>query len=153
MPGSPTSIAAHTARRKPKATGHMSATPIHSASSRSGALQHRHIRRIRGGVMLYPDTFRKTGEDSMADLKADFAKAQKDVKTLSKRPDNNDMLFLYAHFKQASEGDVSGSRPGMLDMVGRAKHDRSEEHTSELQSLMRISYAVFCLKKKNTDIT
>src|SRR3546814_2117056 len=30
---------------------------------------------------------------------------------------------------------------------------RSEEHTSELQSLMRISYAVFCLKKKNTDQT
>src|SRR3546814_1385309 len=30
---------------------------------------------------------------------------------------------------------------------------RSEEHTSELQSLMRISYAVFCLKKKNEDIT
>src|SRR3546814_10370986 len=29
-------------------------------------------------------------------------------------------------------------------------HDRSEEHTSELQSLIRISYAVFCLKKKNT---
>src|SRR3546814_3620091 len=32
-----------------------------------------------------------------------------------------------------------------------AKPDRSEEHTSELQSLMRISYAVFCLKKKNTN--
>src|SRR3546814_7161220 len=32
---------------------------------------------------------------------------------------------------------------------GRSMH-RSEEHTSELQSLMRISYAVFCLKKKNT---
>src|SRR3546814_8623134 len=31
----------------------------------------------------------------------------------------------------------------------RAKAKRSEEHTSELQSLMRISYAVFCLKKKN----
>src|SRR3546814_4122493 len=30
------------------------------------------------------------------------------------------------------------------------ENDRSEEHTSELQSLMRISYAVFCLKKKNT---
>src|SRR3546814_8369912 len=30
-------------------------------------------------------------------------------------------------------------------------HDRSEEHTSELQSLMRISYAVFCLKKKKTN--
>src|SRR3546814_1984030 len=35
---------------------------------------------------------------------------------------------------------------------GKAKGiDRSEEHTSELQSLMRISYAVFCLKKKNTE--
>src|SRR3546814_1262776 len=32
----------------------------------------------------------------------------------------------------------------------RLAHRRSEEHTSELQSLMRISYAVFCLKKKNT---
>src|SRR3546814_3106873 len=32
----------------------------------------------------------------------------------------------------------------------QAKRPRSEEHTSELQSLMRISYAVFCLKKKNT---
>src|SRR3546814_7596187 len=31
--------------------------------------------------------------------------------------------------------------------------DRSEEHTSELQSLLRISYAVFCLQKKITDIT
>src|SRR3546814_5996466 len=33
----------------------------------------------------------------------------------------------------------------------RVAADRSEAHTSELQSLMRISYAVFCLKKKNTD--
>src|SRR3546814_3763771 len=32
---------------------------------------------------------------------------------------------------------------------GRRRQPRSEEHTSELQSLMRISYAVFCLKKKN----
>src|SRR3546814_9455698 len=35
---------------------------------------------------------------------------------------------------------------------GRCAGFRSEEHTSELQSLMRISYAVFCLKKKNTNI-
>src|SRR3546814_1558034 len=35
--------------------------------------------------------------------------------------------------------------------TGRRPFDRSEEHTSELQSLMRISYAVFCLKKKNTE--
>src|SRR3546814_4656037 len=35
-------------------------------------------------------------------------------------------------------------------LVALAAQHRSEEHTSELQSLMRISYAVFCLKKKNT---
>src|SRR3546814_5343056 len=35
----------------------------------------------------------------------------------------------------------------------RSRGQRSEEHTSELQSLMRISYAVFCLKKKNTITT
>src|SRR3546814_1677093 len=36
----------------------------------------------------------------------------------------------------------------MSELAAKAK-ERSEEHTSELQSLMRISYAVFCLKKKN----
>src|SRR3546814_10166573 len=39
-----------------------------------------------------------------------------------------------------------------LDRAGRSRRSaRSEEHTSELQSLMRISYAVFCLKKKNNN--
>src|SRR3546814_4330608 len=37
----------------------------------------------------------------------------------------------------------------LIEPVIPASHYRSEEHTSELQSLMRISYAVFCLKKKN----
>src|SRR3546814_6616910 len=36
--------------------------------------------------------------------------------------------------------------------MARWRSQRSEEHTSELQSLMRISYAVFCLKKKNNNI-
>src|SRR3546814_7434799 len=36
----------------------------------------------------------------------------------------------------------------LLEEILGLTHDRSEEHTSELQSLMRISYAVFCLKKK-----
>src|SRR3546814_8151134 len=42
---------------------------------------------------------------------------------------------------------ASSRRPGLRDVP--ASRPRSEEHTSELQSLMRISYAVFCLKKKN----
>src|SRR3546814_3279859 len=40
-----------------------------------------------------------------------------------------------------------------VDMTYAARCGRSEEHTSELQSLMRISYAVFCLKKKKTKYT
>src|SRR3546814_9248260 len=46
---------------------------------------------------------------------------------------------------------VPFSAGGNTDTIARivADHLRSEEHTSELQSLMRISYAVFCLKKKN----
>src|SRR3546814_6543693 len=44
---------------------------------------------------------------------------------------------------------MEGCRNDFLAAAGRpGDHDRSEEHTSELQSLMRISYAVFCLKKK-----
>src|SRR3546814_2872696 len=59
-------------------------------------------------------------------------------------------------------GELLDERPRDVG-CGRGHHDaverrrlgpariRSEEHTSELQSLMRISYAVFCLKKKNTE--
>src|SRR3546814_4871752 len=45
--------------------------------------------------------------------------------------------------------EAGGERRG-LARAGPREHQRSEEHTSELQSLMRISYAVFCLKKKTT---
>jgi len=60
---------------------------------------------------------------TMADLKARFEQAQKDVKTLTRKPSNEDLLTLYSLFKQGSSGDVAGTRPGMLDMVGRAKYD------------------------------
>lgn len=59
----------------------------------------------------------------MSDLQAQFEQAQVDVKTLTERPSNDDLLTLYATYKQATAGDVSGKRPGMLDMVGRAKYD------------------------------
>lgn len=59
----------------------------------------------------------------MSDLAAKFEDAQKRVKQLSKSPSNDDLLELYALYKQATAGDVSGSRPGMLDLKGRAKYD------------------------------
>ena len=54
---------------------------------------------------------------------SDFEQAQKDVHTLGKKPDNNDLLVLYAHFKQATAGDVQGARPGMLNIAARLKYD------------------------------
>src|SRR3546814_9161260 len=50
--------------------------------------------------------------------------------------------------RQCFERVQGGKFPGRLRRNVRAICRRSEEHTSELQSLMRISYAVFCLKKK-----
>lgn len=52
-----------------------------------------------------------------------FEDAQKRVKTLSRTPDNDKLLELYALYKQATAGDVEGKRPGMLDLKGRAKFD------------------------------
>src|SRR3546814_1357735 len=54
-----------------------------------------------------------------------------------------------AHYGVHAKGISSTSLSDLLKLAGRHRHvARSEEHTSELQSLMRISYAVFCLKKK-----
>ncbi len=60
-------------------------------------------------------------------LADDFAKAQERVKQLKARPSNDALLELYSLFKQATEGDVSGKRPGMLDLKGRAKWDAWEK--------------------------
>lgn len=59
----------------------------------------------------------------MSELAAKFEDAQTRAKNLSKTPSTDDLLELYALFKQATAGDVTGSRPGMLDMKGRAKFD------------------------------
>ena len=53
----------------------------------------------------------------------DFAAAQTRVKALKQTPASDELLSLYALYKQGTSGDVSGSRPGMLDFKGRAKYD------------------------------
>jgi len=53
----------------------------------------------------------------------EFGAAQKRVKELKATPSPRELLELYSLFKQATKGDVSGDRPGMLDMKGRAKFD------------------------------
>lgn len=59
----------------------------------------------------------------MADLKSRFDQAVADSKNLPDRPDNPTLLSLYALYKQATQGDADGERPGFSDLVGRAKWD------------------------------
>ena len=61
-----------------------------------------------------------SGGDS---LEAAFEAATKAAKATRKKPDNATLLKLYSYFKQATEGDVTGDRPGGFDFVGGAKYD------------------------------
>jgi len=56
-----------------------------------------------------------------ADLQTRFEQAAVAAQKLSARPDNGTLLQLYALYKQATSGDATGKRPGLFDMVGRAK--------------------------------
>ena len=58
-----------------------------------------------------------------ADVKAQFEAAATAAKQTKKTPDNATLLKLYSYYKQATEGDVAGARPGGFDFVGGAKHD------------------------------
>ncbi len=60
-------------------------------------------------------------------LKKKFEAAVANSKKLSERPDNATLLKLYALYKQGTEGDNETSKPGMMDMVGRAKWGAWEE--------------------------
>lgn len=59
----------------------------------------------------------------MSDLQKKFEKATKDVSKAKTDLGNDLKLRLYANFKQASDGDVAGDKPGFTDFVGRAKYD------------------------------
>ena len=56
-------------------------------------------------------------------LAEDFQNAVSASQALTKRPSNEELLELYALFKQASEGDVAGDRPGGFDFKAIAKYD------------------------------
>jgi len=59
----------------------------------------------------------------MADLKKQFDAAAKQVLDAKQDPGNDMKLKLYAHYKQATEGDVAGDKPGFTDFVNRAKYE------------------------------
>src|SRR3546814_8139861 len=104
----------------------------------------------RDGVPL-ADADRITGfgrflrSTSLDELPGLWSVLKGDMSLVGPRPLLMEYLPLYS-LQQARRHEV---RPGI---TGWAQVNRSEEHTSELQSLMRISYAVFCLKKKKIKI-
>jgi len=59
----------------------------------------------------------------MSDLQQQFEAAVAQSKQLPERPDNNNLLKLYALYKQGTSGDAAGERPGMADFIARAKYD------------------------------
>ena len=59
----------------------------------------------------------------MSDVTQAFEAAAQRVQALDERPDNDTLLRLYALYKQGSEGDVRGPRPGFFDFVGTAKYE------------------------------
>ncbi len=74
------------------------------------------------------------------ELEQKFLTAKDEVTKLSEAPDNMVKLQLYALFKQASEGDVQGNRPGMMDFVGRAKYDEWAKHKGKSQEEAKQEY-------------
>ncbi|XP_060267163.1 acyl-CoA-binding protein isoform X1 [Ovis aries] len=58
---------------------------------------------------------------------AEFDKAAEEVKQLKTKPADEEMLFIYSHYKQATVGDINTERPGMLDFKGKAKWDAWNE--------------------------
>ncbi|XP_011838828.1 PREDICTED: acyl-CoA-binding protein isoform X3 [Mandrillus leucophaeus] len=58
---------------------------------------------------------------------AEFEKAAEEVKRLKTKPADDEMLFIYGRYKQATVGDINTERPGMLDFTGKAKWDAWNE--------------------------
>lgn len=60
------------------------------------------------------------------DLMEELEQAAERAKQLPTKPDNDVLLKLYGLYKQATEGDVSGDKPGMFDFVAKAKYEAWE---------------------------
>lgn len=80
----------------------------------------------------------------MSDLAQRFADAQARIKPVSVGTDV--MLQLYALYKQATSGDATGDRPGMLDVRGRAKYDAWAKHKGTSKDAAMEQYIALVAK-------
>ena len=82
----------------------------------------------------------------MSDLDQRFTQAQTDVKGLSEQPDNSTLLQLYSLYKQGTNGEESGKRPGIVNFVGRAKFDAWSELKGTSQDAAKERYVTLVQK-------
>src|SRR3546814_6113293 len=90
-------------------------------------------------------------ESDMNSLSARLRKARQGLSRgtiVDLTPIEQDVKWLCRSVQALAPEEASRLRPRLVGLLEEV-NQRSEEHTSELQSLMRISYAVFCLKNKN----
>src|SRR3546814_2433547 len=100
------------------------------------------IYKFRRGVTRYPTPGTQIYPVSSSDMRQIYAADERtniEIGTVYPTKDTRGALYVDA---------MLGKHFALLGSTGTGKSTRSEEHTSELQSLMSISYAVFCLKKK-----
>ncbi|KAJ7928785.1 acyl-CoA-binding protein [Mycena leptocephala] len=89
--------------------------------------------------------------------KSKFEKAVEIVQNLPKdgpvKPSQDDQLFFYSYYKQATVGDVNTARPGMLDFVGKAKWDawKGVEGTSKEDCYKKYVEKLLALLEKGGD--
>jgi acyl-CoA-binding protein len=83
-------------------------------------------------------------------LDDDFASAKTRVEKLSRTPASDELLELYSLYKQSTQGDATGARPGMLDFKGRAKFDAWASRRGMAKDAAKQAYvdAVARLEKK-----
>jgi acyl-CoA-binding protein len=79
-----------------------------------------------------------------------FEAAARDVQKLTKRPDDEDMLRVYALYKQGTEGDVKGDRPGAFALKDRAKYDAWARVKGTDQAKAREQYVKLVERLKKT---
>src|SRR3546814_6740829 len=117
----------------------------------------RHPCTTRSATLFHSTTLFRSHVPALraAGLEASGAQSLEDVAIAHRHLDHADAASLHSPAEPEVRHDrddhgVAGQEPPVVPIDGVDRDDlRSEEHTSELQSLMRISYAVFCLKKKN----
>ncbi len=85
------------------------------------------------------------------DLASSFQQAADDVTKLSQAPDSDAMLRLYALYKQATQGDCAGDRPGLMDFVRRAKFDAWKALAGTSQQGAMREYVAFVEQLKAAD--